>query len=69
VESNWSLIDSNHDGRGAYFSLICLLLCSALMARAVDVRAALAASGQTPTDVLNVPELDAGFHFLYELKP
>jgi hypothetical protein len=69
VEGNWSLIDSNHDGRGAYFSLNCLLLCSALMAGVLDVRAALAASGQTPTEVLHVPELDAGFHLLYELKP
>jgi hypothetical protein len=39
------------------------------MAGVLDVRAALAASGQTPIEALHVPELDAGFHFLYELKP
>jgi len=50
-------------------SLICSLLCSVLMAGVLDVRAALAASGQTPIEALHVPELDAGFHFLYELKP
>ncbi|MGB9007858.1 MAG: hypothetical protein WCC18_04525 [Candidatus Acidiferrales bacterium] len=32
------------------------------------MRAALAAFGQTPTVALHVPELDAGFHLLYELK-
>jgi hypothetical protein len=68
-EGNLRLIDSNQDGRGAYLSLICSLLCSALMAGVLDVRAALAAPGQTPTEVLHVPELDAGFHLLYELKP
>ena len=50
-------------------SLICSLLCSALTAGGLDVRAALAASGQTPIEALHVPELDAGFHLLYELKP
>jgi tetratricopeptide (TPR) repeat protein len=35
------------------------------MAGVLDVRATL---GQTPTEALPVPELDAGFHFLYELK-
>ncbi len=39
------------------------------MAGVLDVRAALAASGQTPIEALHVPELDAGFHLLYELKP
>jgi tetratricopeptide (TPR) repeat protein len=39
------------------------------MAGVLDVRAALVASGQTPIEALHVPELDAGFHFLYELKP
>ncbi|HEY5027498.1 MAG TPA: hypothetical protein VIK39_03750 [Candidatus Angelobacter sp.] len=28
-----------------------------------------AASGQTPIEALHVPELEAGFHLLYELKP
>jgi len=50
-------------------SLICSLLCSALMAGVLDVRAALAASGQSSLEALHVPELDAGFHLLYELKP
>jgi hypothetical protein len=34
-----------------------------------NVRASQAASGQAATDTLNVPELDAGFRLLYELKP
>ena len=50
-------------------SPICLLLCCALVAVVTDVQNVLAASGQTPTEPLHVPELDAGFHFLYELKP
>src|ERR1700681_2938932 len=49
-------------------SLLCLLLCNSLMARGLDVRLAQAASAQTPTEALEVPELDAGFHLLYELK-
>jgi hypothetical protein len=49
-------------------SLICVLLRIALVAGGLDVRAARAASGQTPIEALHVPELDAGFHFLYELK-
>jgi tetratricopeptide (TPR) repeat protein len=49
-------------------SLVCSLLSGALVAMALDVRAALAAFGQTPTEPLHVPELDVGFHFLYELK-
>ncbi len=40
-----------------------------LGARVIDVRAVRAAAGQTPTVALQVPELDAGFHLLYELKP
>lgn len=50
-------------------SLICSLLCSALMAGGLDVRATLAATRQTPIEALHVPELEAGFHLLYELKP
>ena len=42
-------------------SFLCSLVCSALMA--------LPASGQTPTEAWHVPELDTGFHLLYELKP
>jgi len=60
------LIDSKHNGRGAYLFPICLLLCSTL---GLDVRAAVPASGQTPIEALHVPELEAGFHLLYELKP
>lgn len=52
-----------------YLSLIFLLLGSALIAGAVDVRAAVPASGQAVIAPLHVPELDAGFHLLYELKP
>jgi hypothetical protein len=52
-----------------YLSLISLLLCSVLMGRVLDLRAAPAASGQVPIEALQVPELDAGFHLLYELKP
>jgi tetratricopeptide (TPR) repeat protein len=33
-----------------------------------SARAALTGYGQIPTKTLNVPELDAGFHLLYELK-
>ena len=66
---NPSLIDSNHDGRSALFSVMCLLLCSALTLAGLDVGAASAASRQTPIQALHVPELEAGFHLLYELKP
>jgi hypothetical protein len=68
-EGNLSLIDSSHDDRGAYLSRICLLLCAVLLVGVLDVRAARATSGQTPIEALRVPELDAGFHLLYELKP
>jgi hypothetical protein len=67
-EDNLELIVSNDDGRCAFLSLIFLLLCSGLIAVALDVRAAPAASGETPIEALHVPELDAGFRFLYELK-
>ena len=45
-----------------------LVLCTALVALVLDVRAARSTSGQAPTEVLRVPELDAGFRLLYELK-
>jgi hypothetical protein len=48
--------------------LVCSLLCSALMAGVSHGQAALPGSGQTPTRALDVPELEAGFHLLYELK-
>lgn len=68
-QGNSSLINSNHDGRSALFSVICLLLFSALTLAGLDVGAAPAASRQTPIQALHVPELEAGFHLLYELKP
>lgn len=61
--------DWNHDGRGGFLSTICLLLCGTLLAGVLDVGPAPAHPSQTPTVALRVPELDAGFHFLYELKP
>jgi hypothetical protein len=66
--NNLSLIDSKHDDRGNRLSLICLFLCGALLAAVLDVRATLPAAGQTTIEALRVPELDAGFHFLYQLK-
>ena len=66
---NLSLIDSNQGGRRAYLSVICLILCSAVMAGVPAVRADQTATGQAPIEALHVPELDAGFHLLYELKP
>jgi hypothetical protein len=68
-EGNPNLIDSNHDGRSALFSVICLLLCSALTFAGLDVGAAAAVARQAPIEALHVPELEAGFHLLYELKP
>ena len=49
-------------------TVVGVVLCTALVALVLDVRAALAASVQTPTEPLPVPELDAGFHLLYELR-
>jgi hypothetical protein len=46
-----------------------LVLCTALAALVLDVRAARSTSGQTPIEVLHVPELDTGFCLLYQLKP
>jgi tetratricopeptide (TPR) repeat protein len=48
--------------------LIGLVLCITVMAVALEAQPARAASGQAPTDILHVPELDAGFRLLYELK-
>lgn len=53
----------------AHFSLICLLLCGLPITRLRGVQTTLASYGQASTAVLHVPELDAGFHLLYELKP
>jgi hypothetical protein len=66
---NLSLSDTNHDGLCANLLLICLLLFSALVAGGLAVRETPAGSGQIPIKALLVPELDAGFHLLYELKP
>jgi tetratricopeptide (TPR) repeat protein len=49
-------------------SLICSLLYIALVTGGLDVRTALATPGKVPIEALHVPELDAGFHLLYELK-
>ncbi|MFZ0856135.1 MAG: hypothetical protein WAN10_04710 [Candidatus Acidiferrales bacterium] len=64
-----SLINSSRGGRRAYLSTICLVLCSAAMAGVPAVRADQTATGQDQIEALHVPELDAGFHLLYELKP
>ena len=50
-------------------SLIGLVLYTALAVLVLDARAEWAASGQAPTEALHIPELDAGFHLLYQLKP
>ena len=68
-EDQLILIDWNHAGRRAYVSMIGLFLCTTLIAGLPDVRAVPRASGQIPIEPLHVPELDAGFHLLYELKP
>src|ERR1700722_8645385 len=65
---NGSATVSNAKGSSLLRSLVCALLCSALLAGVANAQAALIGSGQTPTSALNVPELDAGFHLLYELK-
>jgi hypothetical protein len=68
-EGHLSLRDAVRDGRGAYILWVCSLLCISLMTGGLDVRAASAPSRQTPIQILHVPELEAGFHLLYELKP
>jgi hypothetical protein len=45
-----------------------VVLFTAVAAMVLDVPAARADSGKAPTEILNVPELDAGFRLLYELK-
>jgi len=50
-------------------SLIGSLLCGAVAAMAFGALAASIAWGQAETEILHVPELDAGFHLLYQLKP
>jgi Tetratricopeptide repeat len=68
TEGNLSQIDSHRDGCGACLAMFCLLLSTAFMAGVLDVQAELAAAGQVAIEDLRVPELDAGFHLLYELK-
>ena len=53
-------------GKNKRLALTCSLVCSLLFC---DIRVTLAASSQTPIEALHLPELDTGFHFLYELKP
>lgn len=49
--------------------LLYSFLCSALAAGASAFQAGTVVRAQHPTVALHVPELDAGFHLLYELKP
>jgi tetratricopeptide (TPR) repeat protein len=59
-------------GKIKRLALTCSLVCSLLSNTRVegfrDLRVTLAASSQTPIEALHLPELDTGFHFLYELK-
>lgn len=50
-------------------SVICWLLCGALVAPALAAPAPPDDGRQAQIEVLHVPELDAGFHLLYELEP
>src|ERR1700720_1778111 len=50
-------------------SLLGLVLCAALTAMVANVCGSQAGAGPAPTDILHIPELDTGFHLLYELKP
>jgi tetratricopeptide (TPR) repeat protein len=49
-------------------SVIRWLLCGVLVATALVVPSARADGSQAQIELLHVPELDAGFHLLYELK-
>jgi hypothetical protein len=48
-------------------AVLCSLLCSGVVGGVSQARL-VQASVQPPSEVLHVPELDAGFHLLYELK-
>jgi tetratricopeptide (TPR) repeat protein len=50
-------------------SVIGLVLCTTLSAVVIDIPVARSEAGQAQTQSLHIPELDAGFHLLYELKP
>ncbi len=67
-ECSWNFSNSNHRGRRACAAVIWLFLCSALIASPHNAPASQQASGQNPAEVLHVPELDAGFRLLYQLK-
>ncbi len=67
-DSNMRLSNLNQHGRGAYALVICLLLRGAMMTGVLDLGGSLPPSGQAPIETLHVPEFDAGFHLLYELK-
>jgi hypothetical protein len=49
--------------------LVLLWTTAPICARQQQVRGAPAASEHAQTEILHVPELEAGFHLLYELKP
>jgi hypothetical protein len=48
---------------------ICVLVCAALAAGRLGAFPAPDAAGPVPIEALHVPELEAGFHLLYQLKP
>lgn len=48
--------------------IVIFLLCSALFAVMLSPSPVFA-SDKVPTDILHVPEIEAGFHLLYQLKP
>ena len=50
-------------------SLICSLLCCAVAGVALGAPAAPAGSWQAQAEVSYAPELDTGYHLLYQLKP
>jgi hypothetical protein len=55
-------------GFSLFRSLRSVILFTAVAVMALDIQAAQAASGQGPTDIMHFPELEAGFHLLYELR-
>ena len=61
--------ETSHGRRCGWLSRFRWVLCGALMAGGVAVCAARAGSAQVPIEAFGAPELDAGFHFLYEWKP
>jgi hypothetical protein len=49
------------------YPIIIFLLCRALLAAVLGPSCVLA-TDKTPTDILHVPEIEAGFHLLYQLS-